>query len=226
MKFNQSFEVNQPKERVWSFLDDPKQVAKCVPGVESVEEIEPDLFVVTVTQSVGPFSATFEARLQITEKVAGERIALKATGKAVRGAMGNFRAESVVSLHDAGEGPQVKVDSEAALAGVLGSVGQKVIARQAEKITGEFAQNLERQLGGEVTEATAASGESGAAAHLTSVRAPAARAGSGAAAPVQPKQMIAAYSASDGTMAFWVKIGACAAVANLAVMLVILGKLL
>jgi len=218
VKFNQSFEVNQPKERVWSFLDDPKQVAKCVPGVESVEEIEPDLFVVTVTQSVGPFSATFEARLQITEKVAGERIALKATGKAVRGAMGNFRAESVVSLYDADEGTQVKVDSEAVLAGVLGSVGQKVIARQAEKITGEFAQNLERQLGGEATEATAASGESGVAARLTSVRAP--------AAPVQPKQMIDAYSASDGTMAFWVKIGACAAVANLVVTLVILGKLL
>ncbi|CAH1649740.1 carbon monoxide dehydrogenase G protein [Hyphomicrobiales bacterium] len=225
MRFNQAFEVSQPKERVWSFLDDPKLVAKCVPGVESVEEIEPDTFVVRVTQSLGPFSATFEARLQITEKVVGERIALKATGKAVRGAMGNFRAESVVSLHEAAGGTQVRVDSEAVLAGVLGSVGQKVIARQAEKITDEFAANLEHQLSGETerqpagaADAPQAIGKSASAASVAGNR-----------ATSSPKPQIDgpihAYAVASET-GLWIKLAAGAALANLAVTLVILGKLL
>jgi hypothetical protein len=36
-----------------------------------------------------------------------------------------------------------------ALAGALGSVGQKIIARQAGKVTAEFAANLQRALRGE-----------------------------------------------------------------------------
>jgi hypothetical protein len=37
------------------------------------------------------------------------------------------------------------------LAGALGSVGQKVIAKQAGKVTAEFASNLRRALSGEVS---------------------------------------------------------------------------
>ena len=221
MKFAQEFDVDQPKDAVWAFFDQPSAVAECVPGVESIQEIEPDVFVVTVTQSVGPFSATFEARLQITEKVAGERIAFKATGKAVRGAIGNFRAESVVTLHSSDAGTRVKVDSEAALAGVLGSVGQKVITKQAEKVTSAFAAKLESRLKGEERDAeNAAIGRP--VASITRAATPV-RATELASQPPDrshPRSEDAIYAG------VWVKIAAVAAMANLAVTLIALGKLL
>lgn len=217
MKFTQEFEVDQPKERVWAFFDQPTAVAECVPGVESISEVEPDVFTVLVTQSVGPFSATFEARLQITEKVPGERIAFKATGKAVRGAIGNFRAASVVSLTSAGTGTKVTVDSEAALAGVLGSVGEKVIAKQAEKVTGQFAATLERRLKGDEPQVASSPRPAAPKAPVAAV----------SAAPAlwtaSPTPLPAAGAAAS---AAWMKVAACAAIANLAVTLVILGKLI
>ncbi|WP_306051048.1 CoxG family protein [Oceaniradius stylonematis] len=219
VKFTQEFEVAQHKERVWAFFEQPAAVAGCVPGVDSIAEVEPDIFTVHVTQSVGPFSATFEARLQIIEKIDGDRIAFKATGKSVRGAIGNFRAESLVTLHATGDSTKVRVESEAALAGVLGSVGQKVIARQAEKITAQFAASLEQRLKGE------APAESAGAAH-----APA------ASRPVVPSPRVAhlsapaavsdAYAITQASSVGWMKIAAFVALANLAVTLVILGKLL
>ena len=41
------------------------------------------------------------------------------------------------------------VESEAALAGVLGTVGNSIVTKQAAKVTAEFARNLERALSGD-----------------------------------------------------------------------------
>lgn len=216
MKFTQEFEIDQPRERVWDFFDQPTAVAECLPGVESVEEIEPDVFTVVVTQKVGPFSATFESRLQITEKVAGERIAFKATGKAVRGAIGNFRAESVVGLSSTEVGTRVNVDSEAALAGVLGSVGQRIIANQAEKVTAQFAANLQARLRGEAPQS--------AAPPIQVPLRP--KASSTSATSLGMQNATAQQIAVVPSSSIWLKVAAIAALANLAVALVILGKVI
>lgn len=146
MKFQQEFKVQEPVAAVWEFFEHPEDAALCMPGVESIKSIDQDTFLVQVTQRVGPFSATFESRVQVREKISGERITFSATGKAVRGALGNFRAESQVTLHPQEGATLVRVETEAALAGMLGSVGQKVIAAQAAKLTAEFARNLEQRI--------------------------------------------------------------------------------
>lgn len=148
MKFVQEFDVDQSVTQLWALFEQPEIVAECMPGMEEIQTIDQDNFTVRVKQSVGPISATFESRVHVIERVKERRVAFSATGKAVRGAVGNFRAQSVVHLESRGDAAHVRVESEAALAGVLGSVGQKVIARQAEKITEAFATNLQTRLSG------------------------------------------------------------------------------
>jgi carbon monoxide dehydrogenase subunit G len=196
LKFLQEFIVDQPVDTLWAFFDQPEQVAYCIPGVETLEMLDPET------------SATFEAKVHITEKVQGERIAFTATGSAVRGAVGNFRAESVVRLIPQGSSTEVRVESEAALAGVLGSVGQKVIAKQAEKITGVFAQTLQDKLSGKES-AVAATGP----VPRPSVSPAAAAAGYAMPAPVQV--------CSDG----WGKVAAALGAVNVAIGLAILVSL-
>lgn len=209
MKFQQEFEVGQDIGKLWSFFEQPELVAECMPGMESIQVIDSETFVVQVTQKVGPISATFESRVIITDKVKGERVAFNATGKAVRGAIGNFRAESVVTLHARGEKTLVRVESEAALAGVLGSVGQKIIARQAEKITEEFARNLEARLSGGPAPAVSRPGAS-------TPRAPAAS-WAPAAGPSQSVVM-----SREG----WAKVAAALSLVNIMIGLVIICKLI
>ena len=151
MKFVQEFELDEPVAVLWPLFDQPERIAGCVPGMNSIETLDPDTFLVRVTQRVGPISATFESRVVVTERVEGERMRLTTTGKAVRGAIGNFRAESTVILLPLEDGKtRIRVESEAALAGVLGSVGQKIIAREAEKIAAEFARNLQAMMRGDM----------------------------------------------------------------------------
>ena len=78
-----------------------------------------------------------------------ELIRFQATGKSVRGAIGNVRTRTPSGCGRPTAGTVVIVDGDVVLAGALGSVGQKVVAKQAAKVTAEFAENLQRALGGE-----------------------------------------------------------------------------
>jgi uncharacterized protein len=105
---------------------------------------------VRATQSVGPMTVTFDAKVTVIERVTDELIRFRATGKSVRGAVGNLHTENTVRLLGGAEGTTVAVDGDVVLAGALGSVGQKVVAKQADKVTAEFAANLRRALNGEL----------------------------------------------------------------------------
>ena len=148
MKYRHEFRVRASGDTVWRFFEKPLEVARCMPGVEEAEPVEgeDDTYSVRATQKLGPMSTTFQARVRITERTAGARIAFAATGKAVRGAVGNFRAQNAVTLTDEGGKTCVKVEGEVALAGVLGTVGSAVINKHAAKVTAEFAGNLEQAL--------------------------------------------------------------------------------
>jgi hypothetical protein len=154
VKLHEEFEVAQQVGEVWAFLDRPDAVAGCVPGVEQLSVLTPDDIDVRISQSVGPMSATFAANVRITDRDPERRIAFTAVGKSVRGAVGNVRAEMVVALRPGVTGTVVGVEGDVALAGALGSVGQKVVAKQAGKVTAQFARNLEAALRGDTSSST------------------------------------------------------------------------
>jgi len=149
MKLHEEFHIEQPVDAVWRFFEQPESVASCMPGVESVTVLDEDNVDVRATQRIGPMSATFEARVTVFERVENEQISFRAVGRSVRGAAGNLRTTNVVRLAGSNGSTTVAVDGDVALAGALGSVGQKVVAKQAGKVTAEFAQNLQRALNGE-----------------------------------------------------------------------------
>jgi hypothetical protein len=159
MKLREEFQVARPVDDVWTFFEQPERVAECLPGVEHVTVVDADNVHVRATQRLGPMSATFDAKVKITERVAGELIRFTATGRTVRGALGNVRASTTVQLVPVDGQTVVSVEGDVTLAGALGSVGQKVVSRQAGKVTAEFARNLDTMLnGGKLGDAPAGPG--------------------------------------------------------------------
>jgi carbon monoxide dehydrogenase subunit G len=174
MKLREEFDVARPLAAVWGFFEHPEKVAGCVPGVEELVLSGPDDIDVRITQSVGPMSATFAADVKIVERVPEKLIAFTATGKSVRGAMGDVRATVTVQVEPVGpDRTTVSVDGDVALAGPLGSVGQKVVAKQAGKVTAAFCRNLESALGGAAPAARATIGTAAFAGSTVTSSAPA-----------------------------------------------------
>ena len=185
MKVQESFVIAERPETLWAFFEQVDEVARCVPGVDSVEQIDADNHNVRLTQAVGPMTATFDMKMRITERVPNELMTFTAIGRAVRGAAGNVRSTNTVRLAPVDEGTQVLVEADVALGGMLGSVGSKVVAKQAGKVTAAFAGALQQRLaGGPAPEPLAAAANGRAARPAPAAGAPA----SSPAAPAAPAE--------------------------------------
>jgi uncharacterized protein len=149
MKLTESFVLQERREAVWEVVGDPERLLGCLPGVESVEMIDGENANVRLTQALGPFTVTFGAKAAVTGRDPGRSISFSATGRSVRGAAGNVRVTNDVRLEDEAEGTtRVVLEAEVALGGMLGTVGQKMVGRQAASAAKAFAASLEREVDG------------------------------------------------------------------------------
>lgn len=179
MKVQEQFVVPRPATTVWEFFEQVDRVARCVPGVENVTVVDDENSRVRVTQAVGPMTATFDMKMRITAREPGRSMEFTGIGRSIRGAAGNVRSTNRVQLEEVENGcTRVLLESDVALGGMLGSVGQKVVAKQATLVTESFARTLEQALsaGGGEAQAQAASpseDESSAPAYAPAAQAPA-----------------------------------------------------
>ncbi|MDX6512725.1 MAG: uncharacterized protein QOE36_2229 [Gaiellaceae bacterium] len=147
MKFEESFTVDHPVEQTWSFFEDPERLAKCVPGVESVEPLDAEgKSKLKMTQKVGYLSATFNLRWHVSSSEPGRSIEITSIGKTIRGAVGELRATNRVELEPADGKTQVTLVADVAVGGMLGSVGQKMMASKAREVAAGFAANVSDEL--------------------------------------------------------------------------------
>lgn len=187
MKFEESFTVAEPPERVWEFFEDLDRVAWCVPGVESVTHDDGERLRVALTQRVGAVKATFDMKMQVSERDPLHLLELTATGRSVRGAAGQLRARNRVEFEPEDGGTRVRLIADVTVAGTIATVGQKVMASRAREAAREFAGTLDTRMrswarGEEVPSAEAPPAPAPAAAPTPAWRRPAVLAGAAAVA--------------------------------------------
>lgn len=147
MQIKESFTVGAPPETVSRFFDDIERVARCVPGVQSVEVLKADRYKVVATQKVGFISATFEMTTQIDARETGKFLSLSSVGKSVKGAVGSLRSHDRVEFEGTPEGgTSITLTSELMVGGMLGALGHKAIASKSKELTEKFAQALQAEI--------------------------------------------------------------------------------
>jgi uncharacterized protein len=148
VNFQGSIVLDSPRDAVWKLLDDPETLSRCIPGLDRFQAIDGDTFSARVSQTVGPVTAVFAIKLSVLERKPGQSITFSALGRTTNGAVSHLRATGSVELEEEAHGTRVSLNAAAALGGVLGTVGEKVLVKQSEKITAQFGEGLRRELGG------------------------------------------------------------------------------
>lgn len=147
MQIKESFTVGAPPDTVSRFFEDIERVARCVPGVQSVELLNADRYKVVATQKVGFISATFEMTTQIDAREPGKFLTLSSVGKSVKGAVGSLRSRDRVEFEGTPEGgTNITLTSELIVGGMLGALGHKAIASKSKEMTEKFAQALQAEI--------------------------------------------------------------------------------
>ncbi len=148
MRFEHTIRVAAPRDRAWALLVDVPAVARCVPGAEDVVETGPNAYRGAVRVSLGPIRLRLEGNVTVTERderAGRASLRLEAADRAVGGTV---RSEVHMTLTEFGAGTELRLVTEATLAGRIGDLGQPLIRRQADRVVSEFARCLERTLGG------------------------------------------------------------------------------
>ncbi len=150
MKVTGSATLSAPREQVWTALNDPAVLARTIPGCQQLEETGADAYRMTVTAGVAAIKGTYDGKVSISDQHEPDRFVLHAAGA---GAPGTVSADVLVTLTADGERTKITYDADAVVGGVLGGVGQRMIATVARKTAGEFFGNVEDVLTGRVSAA-------------------------------------------------------------------------
>jgi uncharacterized protein len=180
MAMTMTGDVTLPADRpkVWALLNDPEVLKASIPGCESLERTGDNGFAAVVKTKIGPVSATFRGKVELTDIVPLVGYTIKGEGEG--GIAGFAKGGAKVSLADAPGGALLHYDVEAHVGGKIAQLGARLIDGVAKNMADKFFANFA---------AIAAAGASPSAAAAPAVESPApARAAPSAppAAPAQP----------------------------------------
>lgn len=145
MAMTMNGEVVLPADRatVWARLNDPAVLKACIPGCESLEREGETSFVASARIKVGPVSATFKGRVDLSDldPPNGYRI----SGEGQGGVAGFAKGGASVRLSDAQEGgTKLAYDVEANVGGKIAQLGSRLIDGVAKKTADQFFANFAR----------------------------------------------------------------------------------
>jgi carbon monoxide dehydrogenase subunit G len=129
-----------PRQDVWAKLNDPDTLKACIPGCEELEKISDTEFRATVKTKIGPVSARFKGRVNLTDldPPAGYKI----VGEGEGGVAGFAKGGAEIKLTEAEGGTLLSYSVEAQIGGKLAQLGQRLVNGAAKKVADEFFANF------------------------------------------------------------------------------------
>jgi carbon monoxide dehydrogenase subunit G len=145
MRLTGKLEAAVPVERVWTFLTDINEFAACVPGLQSIGQVDDSTLDGVIGAKVGPMGGRFAFRATITERHPPDRLVVTMDGEesATGSKMGATITLALVAVDG---GTRVNYLADVALGGKLAIIGEMVLRATAGVLLNEFTQRMRRRL--------------------------------------------------------------------------------
>ncbi len=149
MKVTGQATLHAPIERVFAALNDPAVLVRTIPGCQRLEATGPDAYAMTVTAGVASIKGSYAGTVRLAELQPPTSFVLRASGA---GAPGTVSADVSVRLAEQDGVTVLDYDADAVVGGVIGGVGQRMLAGVAKKLAGEFFAGVDEVLTGAAVE--------------------------------------------------------------------------
>ena len=162
LKIEKTFAVQEPIDKVWEFLSDPRKVATCVAGAHITEQVDEKTYKGTIKVKVGPSVTDYTGEVEIVRlDTQNHEIEILGKGQDVRG-RGSASMKMTGKLRALPDGgTEVTSLSEIGVVGILAQMGSRVISEVSNIMFREFTKNFQERLQqpSEGTAGQAASGD-------------------------------------------------------------------
>jgi carbon monoxide dehydrogenase subunit G len=128
-----------PAEVVWDALLDPAVLVGTIPGCERLVAAGEHSYDMTVTAGVASIRGTYDGTCRLDDLVPHESLVMHLKGA---GAPGTVDATVQVSFRESGDQTVIEYDADAVVGGMVGGVGQRMLASVSKRMAGEFFGNV------------------------------------------------------------------------------------
>jgi len=135
MEVKGSYTFAAPPDRVWALLMDPKAIASCIPGCESLAPDGDHRYVARIKVGMGAISGQYQGSVELRDIVAPVSYRLTADGQ---GAPGFVKGDAAIALRADGDTTVVEVTGQVQTGGAIARLGQRLIATTAKMMQDHF----------------------------------------------------------------------------------------
>jgi uncharacterized protein len=136
MKVTGSAMLHAPRDKVWRALNDPAVLVRTIPGCHQLETVGQDAYRMTLSAGVASIKGTYQGDVRLSDQQEPESFLMRASGA---GGPGTISADVIVRLAEESDGvTRLDYAADAVVGGMIGGVGQRVLAGVAHKTAGEF----------------------------------------------------------------------------------------
>jgi uncharacterized protein len=139
VKISGSYTLPGPPERAYETLQNPAELARAMPGCESLEKIGPDEYRMKMKLVLAALAGQFEGKVRIADQVPPTSFRLVVEGA---GRVGFMKGEGLLKLSPQGGDTQVSYDGDAQVGGTLAAVGQRLIDGTSKMMIKKFFEKL------------------------------------------------------------------------------------
>ncbi len=143
MKFEGSYDLPAPREKVWAALLDPAQLVTAMPGCEKLEAIGEGEYRAILKVGVAAVKGTFEGKVKLSNLEPQSRYKMAVEGS---GGPGFVRGEATMELADLENGTRVTYRADVQVGGLIASVGQRMLGGVSKMMVDQFFLRMSEQL--------------------------------------------------------------------------------
>ncbi len=162
--------IPAPRDAVWAALNDPVVLKACIPGCETLEKTSDTDMNGTVAMKVGPISARFSGRVQLTDL--NPPASYRIVGEGAGGAAGFAKGGADVRLTEDGAFTVLDYAVQAQVGGKIAQLGGRLVDATAKSMADAFFNRFVAEVAATPGPETAAEGLSGVVAAATTPSAP------------------------------------------------------
>jgi uncharacterized protein len=145
LKLSVTSVVPAPRERVFAALIDVEILRRSIPGCESLQPAEPDVYEATLKIGVAGLKGRYTGKAAIRDKRPPESLMIEVDGK---GSAGFVRGSALMTL-GAGESDEftrVECAADVQVGGLIAAIGSRLIEAAAKKLADDFFRQLSTEL--------------------------------------------------------------------------------
>ena len=142
MRIEGAYTLAADRETVWTALQSPDVLPKCISGCTRYEAVGDDSYEIEAKVRVAAISGSFSGTLDVTDKLHPDSYKITVQG---RGPGTSVKGEGLLSFSDAEDGTKVAVSGDVYLTGIVARVGQRLLGSTSKMMMDQFFACIQQQ---------------------------------------------------------------------------------